>query len=49
MPFAAYPSAVVFKEPGKTVVRQVIWGDLIEVNGLRRGHWVEVHARGENG
>jgi beta-lactamase superfamily II metal-dependent hydrolase len=53
MPFAAYPSAVVYSKPGeenrKNAVQQVIWGDWITLQGPPQGEWVPVRARRENG
>ena len=49
MPFASYPSAVVYKEPRKTPVQQVIWGDWLALEGQQQGEWVKVQARGEDG
>lgn len=53
MPFAAYPSAVVYTQPGekssKNAVQQVIWGDWIVLQGAPQGEWIPVRARSENG
>jgi hypothetical protein len=46
MPFAAYPSAVVYSEPGeknrKNAVQQVIWGDWITLQGPPQSGWIPV-------
>jgi beta-lactamase superfamily II metal-dependent hydrolase len=47
--FAGYPSAVVYKGPGKTAVQQLVWGDWLRLKSGRSGDYVEVHARGEEG
>jgi beta-lactamase superfamily II metal-dependent hydrolase len=53
MPFAAYPSAVVYSKPGeknrRNAVQQVIWGDWITLQGSPQGEWIPVRARRENG
>jgi len=49
MPFAAYPSVVVYKTPGdkskRNAVTHLIWGDWIKELGTREGDWVKVRAR----
>ena len=49
MPFAAYPSAVVYKTPGDkskgNAVTHLIWGDWIKELGPREGDWLKVRAR----
>ncbi|MBP1739927.1 MAG: hypothetical protein H6Q48_2220 [Deltaproteobacteria bacterium] len=49
MPFAAYPSVVVYRTPGdkrkRNAVTHLIWGDWIKELGPREGDWVKVHAR----
>jgi hypothetical protein len=49
VPFAAYPSVVVYKTPGdkskRNAVQHLIWGDWIKELGPREGDWVKVHAR----
>jgi len=49
MPFAAYPSVVVYKTPGDkskgNAVTHLIWGDWIKELGPREGDWVKVRAR----
>lgn len=53
MPFAAYPSAVVYKTPGKRLTRNAVqhllWGDWLKRLGPTQGKWVKVRARGETG
>lgn len=49
MPFAAYPSVVVYKTPGdkskRNAVTHLIWGDWIKELGPREGDWLKVRAR----
>lgn len=49
MPFASYPSAVVYRTPGDkskgNAVTHLIWGDWIKELGPREGDWVKVYAR----
>lgn len=49
MPFAAYPSVVVYKTPGdkskRNAVTHLIWGDWIKDLGPRDGDWVKVRGR----
>ena len=49
MPFAAYPSVVMYKTPGdkskRNAVTHLIWGDLIKEQGPREGDWVRVYSR----
>jgi beta-lactamase superfamily II metal-dependent hydrolase len=49
MPYAGYPSVVVYKTPGDrskgNAVTHLIWGDEIKELGQREGDWVRVHAR----
>lgn len=49
MPFAAYPSVVVYKTPGdkskRNAVTHLIWGDLVKELGPREGDWVKVRGR----
>jgi beta-lactamase superfamily II metal-dependent hydrolase len=53
MPFATYPSAVVYKTPGKKMkrnaVQHLIWGDWLKRLGPTQDEWVKVRARRENG
>lgn len=49
MPYATYPSAVVYKTPGKTAVQHLIWGDWLKRLGSTQGKWVKVKARGDIG
>jgi len=49
VPFAAYPSVVVYKTPGekskRNAVTHLIWGDLIKELGPREGDWVKIYSR----
>ncbi len=53
MPFAAYPSAVIYKLPGKKLrknaIQHLLWGDWLKRLGSTQGKWVKVRARGETG
>ncbi len=53
MPYAGYPSAVVYKTPGdtnkKNAVQNVIWGDWLKRLGPTEGKWMKVRVRGETG
>ncbi len=53
MPFAAYPSAVIYKFPGKKLrknaIQHLLWGDWLKRLGSTQGKWVKVRARGETG
>lgn len=53
MPFAAYPSAVIYKIPGKKLkknaVQHLLWGDWLRLLGPKEGKWVKVRARGNTG
>lgn len=49
MPFAGYPSVVVYKTPGvrskRNAVTHLIWGDWVKELGPREGDWVKVRGR----
>src|SRR5687768_10440191 len=49
--FAGYPTMVVFQEPGKTPVNQLLWGDWLirKADARRQDGFVEVLARGTRG
>ena len=53
--YAAYPSAVVYKEPGgqkrkgKTPVQHLLWGDWLRLKDEKKGKFQKVHARGVDG
>jgi len=53
--YAGFPSALVYKnavegkEKGDEPVQHLIWGDWIHLKGGKKGDWLEVHARNENG
>lgn len=53
MPFAGYPSAGVYKKPGKrepgAAVQQLLWGDWLKPLGIKEGKWVQVRARNQTG
>jgi hypothetical protein len=49
MPFAAYPSVVVYKTPGdkskRNALQHLICGEWIKELEPREGDWVKVHVR----
>ena len=49
--YAGFPSALVFQTAAakSKVLKQLLWGDWVEVTGTAQGSVVPVHARGCNG
>ena len=49
--YSGYPKTLVYKEPGKTPVQQLIWGDWLRLTDKPGGPagWVSVRARGVDG
>lgn len=49
--YAGFPSALVFETAAakSKVLKQLLWGDWVEVTGNAQGSFVPVHARGCNG
>ncbi|OQW31783.1 MAG: hypothetical protein A4E19_00215 [Nitrospira sp. SG-bin1] len=48
--FAGYPTAPVFKtKGGKSNIRELLWGDWVQLTGDRDGEWVPVSVRGTKG
>jgi beta-lactamase superfamily II metal-dependent hydrolase len=48
--FAGYPTAPVFKtKGGKANIRELLWGDWVQLTGEWEGEWVPVSVRGTKG
>lgn len=48
--FAGYPTAPVFKtKGGKSNIRELLWGDWVQLTGEWEGDWVPVAVRGTKG
>jgi beta-lactamase superfamily II metal-dependent hydrolase len=49
MPFASYPSAVIYRNPADkskgNAVTHLIWGDWVKELGPREGDWIKVYGR----